>query len=179
MLAPFSDQSGLACQDPAWGAAAAAAHAEADAAWLVPPEEFEGISSPSESGSDSDGPDAGGDPLVAAIQEQFRLAGAAEIFEPAGEPEPAGAGAEIFEPAVEPEGSDAADDDALPSKSEKTFEGQELVPGTWLDFPVGTAEPAAEPLEQVGGGANGPLMAPLQFRTNSAEARFHRYVGFR
>ena len=105
------------------------------------------------------------DLLTTAVFEQ---AAAAE-FEPEEQPEPP---SPRLEPLEEPEGPDAADAEAEPSK-------KELVPGTFLSFAVDTAEPAAEPLQQVGGGANGPLMAPLQFRTNSAEARFHRYVGFR
>ena len=112
------------------------------------------------------------DLLTTAVFEQAEAA----VFEPEEQPEPA---SPRLEPLEEPEGPDAAAAEAEPSKKD-TFEGIELVPGTFLSFAVDTAEPAAEPLQQVGGGgANGPLMAPLQFRTNSAEARFHRYVGFR
>ena len=115
------------------------------------------------------------DLLTTTVFEQFRTAAA--VFEPEEQPEPA---SPRLEPLEEPEGPDAAAAEAEPSKKKDTFEGIELVPGTFVSFAVDTAEPAAEPpLQQVGGGANGPLMAALQFRTNSAEARFHRYVGFR
>ena len=158
MLAPFSDQSGLACQDERWQAAALAAHEpEAVAApppWRIPPAPRQAAAAAArDSDSESEEPAAGEgaetDLLTTAVREQAEAA----VFEPEEQPEPP---SPRLEPLEEPEGPDAADAEAEPSKKKDTFDGIELVPGTFLSFAVDTAEPAAEPLQQVGGGQTDP-----------------------
>ena len=158
VLAPFSVQCGLACQAENMAAAPATSGHRVHG---LPPYFDNQVGWSSEASSVS------GAVSVAAVSVAEEPGADAVLVDVAfdddepHEPEPnPSEPPEPEEPLEEPEGPDGMEDEEFPLPFHQ--KAVELVPGTWLgiDPAVGPTEPAAEPSQEVGGGANGPLKSP-------------------
>ena len=156
VLAPFSVQCGLACQAENMAAASATSGHRVHG---LPPYFDNQVGWSSEASSVS------GAVSVAAVSVAEEPGADAVLVDVAfdddepHEPEPnPSEPPEPEEPLEEPEGPDGMEEDENPFHQKAV----ELVPGVWLgsSSAVGTTEPAGEPSQEVGGGANGPLKSP-------------------